>query len=237
MPVLDSATDPVLVACAHGTGSAAGRRVLAELRLDVAAARPGLRVVAANADAEVQRPGVARVLERLAAQGTASVVVPLLLSTGYHVEEDIARAVAAPSAEGRAVAARPLGPDPVLVDVLVAHLGACGATTADAVVLAAAGSRRPGARADVEQVAAALTQRWGSPVPVGYVAGTPSLAAVVAQVRERRPDVGLAVATYLLAPSAFADRLGDVGADRVAATLAPHPTLTELILARYDEAR
>ncbi|MBK6873184.1 MAG: sirohydrochlorin chelatase [Kineosporiaceae bacterium] len=227
---------PVLVACAHGTGSAAGRRELARLRLAVAAARTGLEVVAAHADVEVQRPGIARVLTRLAERQQASVVVPLLLSTGYHVEQDIGDAVAAPAARGLAIAAAPLGPDELLIDVLVDRLRACGARRDDAVVLAAAGSRRPRAQADVAWTARRLAERWGAAVEVGYLAGAPSLGEVVTQLRARRPGVTVTLAAYLLAPSAFGDRLASAGADRVAAPLVGHPALIELTLARYDQA-
>lgn len=227
---------PVLVACAHGTGSPTGRRVLAQLRLDVAAARPGLRVLAAHADVEVQRPGIARVLARLGAEGVPSIVVPLLLSSGYHVEEDIGRAVADAAARGLARVARAIGPDEVLLDILLDRLAECGTEPGDAVVLAAAGSRRPGARGDVEWTAQLLARRRGAPVDVGYVAGRPSLTAVVAEVRARRPGVPVALATYLLAPSVLVDRLASAGAQRIARPLAPHQLLTGLVLDRYDEA-
>src|SRR3954467_12889517 len=97
---------PVLVACAHGTRNPTGRRLIGELALAARALRPGLRTTAAFVD--VQPPRGADVVQELAAAGTRAVVVPLLLSGGYHVHVDIAGAVAAhPSA----VAAAPLGPD------------------------------------------------------------------------------------------------------------------------------
>jgi hypothetical protein len=74
-------------------------------------------------------------------------------------------------------------------------------------------------------------------VAIGYVAGTPSLATAVAEARGRGPDRAVAVATYLLAPSAFVDRLEGCGADRVGSPLAPHRRLTDLVLRRYDAAR
>ena len=57
---------------------------------------------------DVQPPTVVDVVASLAAEGRPAVVVPLLLSGGYHVHVDIAGAVAA---HPRAVSARPLGPD------------------------------------------------------------------------------------------------------------------------------
>ncbi|MCQ7029814.1 CbiX/SirB N-terminal domain-containing protein, partial [Escherichia coli] len=87
---------------------------------------------------DVQPPTVVDVVAGLAASGQAAVVVPLLLSGGYHVHVDIAGAVAG---SARTVAARPLGPDPRLVAVLHDRLLRAGADPGDpltAVVLAAA---------------------------------------------------------------------------------------------------
>src|SRR5919205_4066300 len=140
--------DPVLVACAHGTRGPPGRRLIAELALAARELRPGLVTTAAFVD--VQPPTVADVVAGLAADGRPSVVVPLLLSGGYHVHVDIAGAVAAHES---AVAARPLGPDPRLVAVLHDRLLAAGVDPRDpltAVVLAAAGSSDPRSVADVE---------------------------------------------------------------------------------------
>src|SRR5829696_5692210 len=155
-------TAPVLVACAHGTRNPTGRRLIAELALAARQLRPGLVTTAAFVD--VQPPTVVDVVAELAAAGQAAVVVPLLLSGGYHVHVDIAGAVA--GAEG-AVAARPLGPDARLVEVLHDRLVEAGADPSDpltAVVLAAAGSSDVRAVADVEHTAALLQDRWAGPV-------------------------------------------------------------------------
>jgi sirohydrochlorin ferrochelatase len=139
---------------------------------------------------------------------------------------------------GLAVAAAPLGPDPVLVDVLQLRLAESGAGPSDPVVLAAAGSRDPQAAADVEATAAALARRRGAPVTVGYLAAAePSVASAVAVARHDHPGRPIAVATYLLAPGHFSARLTDAGADTVAAPLAPHPALAGLALRRFDDAR
>ncbi|MGQ7296788.1 sirohydrochlorin chelatase [Quadrisphaera sp. KR29] len=240
---------PVLVAVSHGTRSPTGRRTVAQLRLAVAAARPGLEVVAAHVD--VQKPALDDVVARLAAAGRACVVVPLLLSTGYHVRCDVEGAVrAARAAGGRAVAAAALGPDPVLVDVLLDRLAAAGARDEDAVVLAAAGSLAPRAAADVEEVLAALSARRTGPVTAGYAsAQEPTVAQACARSRAAHPRRRVAVAPYLLAPGVFSRRLeallgpgaGTGGAaDVVAATLCADGDvdvrLADLALRRYDEA-
>lgn len=223
---------PVLIGCGHGTRVPAGRRIMAQYRLALAAARPGLDVRPAQVD--VHKPALTDVVAKLTAQHRPMVVVPLLLSTGYHVRVDIGAAVA--SAGGLAVAAAPLGPDPVLVDVLEARLQEAGCLPGEPVVLAAAGSRDPRAADDVGSVARQLAARRGSPVTVGYLAASaPTVAEAVARARETWAGP-VTVASYLLAPGHFSGRLAEAGADRVTAPLAPHPALTGLALRRFDDA-
>jgi sirohydrochlorin ferrochelatase len=202
------------------------------LRLDIAAARPGLEVRAAHVD--VHKPALDDVARRFAGSGRPVVVVPLLLSTGYHVRVDIAEAVQKHG--GRAAAA--LGPDPVLVRILQERLAESGAGPEDVVVLAAAGSSDPQAAADVDVTVAALaTARGGAPVAVGFLASArPTVAEAVATARREHPGRAVAIATYLLAPGFFSARLDAAGADHVAAPLAPHPDLATLALSRFDQA-
>jgi sirohydrochlorin ferrochelatase len=229
-----SGLGPVLIGCAHGTRSPAGRRTMALLRLAIGKARPQVEVRAAHVD--VHKPALNDVVQRFAGQGRPIVVVPLLLSTGYHVRVDIARAVEA--AGGLAVGAAALGPDPVLVRVLQQRLAESGAGPDDPVVLAAAGSSDPRAGADVDEMVAALTQaRGGAPVSVGFLASAqPTVTDAVAQAKLDHPGQKIAIATYLLAPGHFSDRLVAAGAHHVAAPLAPHPDLATLALTRFDAA-
>jgi sirohydrochlorin ferrochelatase len=227
-------TAPVLVACAHGTRNATGRRLIAELALTARRLRPGLVTTAAFVD--VQPPTVVDVVAELAAADRPAVVVPLLLSGGYHVHVDIAGAVAA---HPRAVAARPLGPDERLVEVLHERLVAAGADPADprtAVVLAAAGSSDPRAVADVERTAGLLQRRWAGAVSTGYgSAASPTVPDAVAAAR--RGGAGqVVVAAYLLAPGHFAGRLAAAGADAVTAPLLPDDRVAAVLLDRYDAA-
>jgi sirohydrochlorin ferrochelatase len=228
-------TPPVLVACAHGTRNPTGRRLVAELALAARRLRPGLVTTAAFVD--VQPPTVVDVVAGLAAEGQPAVVVPLLLSGGYHVHVDIAGAVAA---HPGAVAARPLGPDPRLVDVLADRLTAAGADPADpgtAVVVAAAGSSDPRAVADVERTAALLQRGRSGPVTCGYgSAAAPSVPDAVAAARAAGA-ARVVVAAYLLAPGHFAGRLAAAGADAVTAPLLPDDRIAAVLLDRYDAAR
>jgi sirohydrochlorin ferrochelatase len=226
----------VLVACAHGTRGPLGRRTVGALVAAVSAARPGLDVEAAFVD--VQPPAVADVVRRVTAGGRDAVVVPLLLSAGYHVNVDIARATAV----DRATSAGALGPDRRLAAVLLDRLREAGAADGDAVVLAAAGSSDGRSGADVDEVAAAVREGWPGPVLVGYGASArPSVAEAVAGARERTAG-RVVVAAYLLAPGFFLDRLQQAGADAVTGPLALdasgaiEPRLVQVVLDRYDAA-
>jgi sirohydrochlorin ferrochelatase len=225
---------PVLVACAHGTRNPTGRRLIAELALAARALRPGLVTTAAFVD--VQPPTVVDVVAALAADQRPAVVVPLLLSGGYHVHVDIAGAVA--GAEGT-VAARPLGPDPRLVEVLHDRLVQAGADPLDprtAVVLAAAGSSDVRAVADVEDTAALLQRSWAGPVTTGYgSAAQPPVPDAVRAARQTGAEQ-VVVAAYLLAPGHFHDKLTGAGADAVTAPLLPDERIAAVLLDRYDAA-
>ncbi|WP_315095378.1 sirohydrochlorin chelatase [uncultured Cellulomonas sp.] len=227
------AEGPVLVGCSHGTDDVAGRAAVRSILTGVAAVRPGLDVREAFVD--VQEPEVADVVAyALENDAPGAVVVPLLLSVGFHVKVDIAAAVDQPGA----TAASPLGPDPRLVDILVDRLEAAGLAPDDSVVLAAAGSTDPAAALAVESVAAGLADRLEQPVTLGYGAGAePRVPAAVATARADLPPGGrVVVASYLLAPGYFYDRVRESGADVVSAPLAPDGRLVDIVLDRYDAA-
>lgn len=226
---------PTLVACAHGTREPAGRRVVGALVAALRASRPGLAVSAAFVD--VQPPRVADVVAGLG--GRPGVVVPLLLSGGYHVHVDVARAVRSSSA----VASAALGPDDRLTALLVDRLREVAATPGDAVVLAAAGSSDRRAVADVERVRDGVRALWDGPVSTGYGAkAVPSVPDALAAARAEHPGRRVVVASYLLAPGFFHDRLLASGADLVTAPLGRpgEPVdhrLVDVVLDRYDAAR
>jgi sirohydrochlorin ferrochelatase len=226
--------DPVLVACAHGTRNPTGRRLIAELALAARSLRPGLQTTAAFVD--VQPPTVVDVVRDLAQAGTPAVVVPLLLSGGYHVHVDIAGAV---EAHDGARAARPLGPDPRLAAVLTDRLTAAGADARDpltAIVLAAAGSSDPRSVADVEDTADLLQRGWAGPVTTGFgSAAQPTVPDAVRAARHAGAE-RVVVASYLLAPGHFHGRLMESGADLVTAPLLPDDRIAAVLLDRYDAA-
>ena len=236
---------PIMIACAHGTSNAQGAAEVNALRAAIAELRPGLDVREAYVD--VQQPDLVDVVAGLPA-GESAVVVPLLLSVGYHVKVDIARAVK--SRPGSAAAA-PLGPDPRLAALLDQRLREAGVTDNDVVVLAAAGSSNPNAAKSVEELLGQLRELRSNRMVAAYGASAkPSVPDAVAMLREELAggagagesaggvDVGgrVVIASYLLAPGFFHDQLAKAGADLVTEPLLPSPVLAEIALERYDAA-
>jgi sirohydrochlorin ferrochelatase len=216
---------PALLVAAHGTTSGAGSATTAALVAALAAARPDVAVSLCFLD--VAAP---RLRDALPVHPGPTVLVPLLLSTGYHVLEDIPTAV---DGYPQVRIARHLGPDPLVIDALVDRLAAVRETTAvTTTVLVGAGSRNPAAAEDVAQAADLLAARLGRSVMV---------LSVVDDVRTAlaRAAAPVEVATYLLADGRFVDdlRTAAVGLATVADPIGVHPALVALVLARYDEAR
>lgn len=215
-----------VVLVAHGTRDSRGAETVRRLAGRVADALPTQEVVLAYVD--VQEPLVDGVLDDVMTRHACVVVVPLLLSRGFHVDVDIANAVAAHHGT-RAVA--PLGPDPLLATSMVGHLRASGVEPGTSVVMAAAGSSRAIAAEDVERAAEQLAVAWQGPVTVAYAAGTePSVPDAVAKARSAGAST-VAVASYLLAEGFFHDRLSDADADIVTPPLAADDAGEDAVLA------
>ncbi|MFS0865899.1 sirohydrochlorin chelatase [Microbacterium sp. 179-B 1A2 NHS] len=217
-----------LIACSHGTNSPAGRAAIAAVVDRVRHLLPGVSV--AEAFVDVQQPEVDRVVEELAPDATG-VIVPLLLSTGFHTNVDIARA--AGSARGRVVATPPLGPSPLLADLLATRLAEAGVTGEDAVVLAAAGSSDPAAAVDVAAMAELLRARVAAPVTIGFAAGAGTRIGDAVERARADGAPRVVVASYVLAPGHFADVIARGGADVVTAPLAPHDAVAAVVVERY----
>lgn len=219
---------PVLIACSHGTSSAEGQAAVNQLRDEMRALRPELDIREAYVD--VQEPDLPGVVASLP-DGPA-VIVPLLLSVGYHVKVDIAEAV---QSRPNTFAAAPLGPDPRLAELLQQRLEEAGVQVSDAVVLAAAGSSDACAAVDVEELAGQLNGLRTGRIVVGYGASaSPSVPEAVAEAHQ--DGAAPAIASYLLAPGYFHDQLAKAGGAVVSAPLLPSTALAEIALARYDDA-
>ena len=217
----------MIIACSHGTDHPEGRAAIGGLVHVLGREVHHREVVPAFVD--VQEPSIDDVVRSTHGK---RVIVPLLLSSGYHVNVDIARAAAQ---DHMVTAVPPLGPDWVLAEIGVRRLMEAGARAGDTIVLASAGSRDPQALEDVSKAARLLSAVWGGPVHVGSIGGgdIPIAEAVdIARAYGRR----VAVSTYLLAPGNFDDRLKACGADLITSPILdggpPDPRLVSLILNR-----
>jgi len=228
---------PTLLAVAHGSRHPAATATIAALVRQVERLAPVLDIQAAF----VQHAAPS-LTEALDAAGPDVVIVPLLLSNGYHLTTDIAGAATAMDTAITATGSGPrvtgpLGPDPLLVTALTGRLAEAGVPDGTPVVLAAAGSSDPKASDEVQAQADLLGNELGVPVTVGFAAaGRPTVGEAVADLRARTGQP-VAVAAYLVAPGQFHDRLAESGADWVTAPLGDHPAVAALIIDRYRTNR
>ena len=235
----------VLLAVAHGSkdpGSQAGVQSLLAL---AEAQRPGLRTAAAYVDNA--SPSIRSALAALVADGVRDVaVLPLLLTPASHSKTDVAASVQAGRLSHPGVRlryGRPLGPHPVLVDLLARRLAEAGARDADPVVLVAGGALDPDANAQVAATARLLFEGRGWPSVDLAFASTARPTVPEALERLRAGGATRAsVARYFLGPG-FLPRLVERQAASVAgldvvvsAPLGPTEGLASLLLGRYDEA-
>jgi sirohydrochlorin ferrochelatase len=185
---------------------------------------------------DVQQPDVEASLDSLPA-GAPVVIVPLLLSAGYHVRVDLRKQTA--GRDGVTIAPA-LGPDPRLVEALVARLAALAPADDHRLVLAVAGSSDDRANEDCREIGRMLGARLGREVTVGFLAAAePRLDAAVAQAGAAGQRV--IVANYLLAPGYFHDLAVRMAGDApVAPPLlgedAPPAALVDLVMERYRAA-
>lgn len=226
---------PALVAVAHGSRDPGALRTVTALLDRVRRLRPDLDVRLGHI--ELNQPLLGDTLAALAAEGTReAVLVPLLLARGHHVKVDLPAAAAAVPGL-RAVVAPPLGPDPLLAEVLhvrLAEAGWNGAAGGQGVVLAAAGSRDPEAAVDTARTAALLSARLGGvPVIPAYAcAAAPTVPAALAALRARGLR-RIAVASCFAAPGRFAAQCAADAPWIVSAPLGPHDALARLVLTRH----
>jgi sirohydrochlorin ferrochelatase len=245
-----------LVAVAHGSRDPRAAATVAELLSVVRAraARRGMRGLDARAAfLDHCAPSLPQVLGSLPAASDPrtwgpAVVVPLLLTAAYHSKADIPAQLAAAAAAYPGldvVSARTLGPHALLLAALERRLREAGvavddprARAATGVVLAAAGSSDPAANATIADLAArwARERGWRAVLPGYASAAGPRPADAVRALRHAGAD-RLAVATYLLAPGYFADKIRDgalgAGAAAVSAVLGAAPEVADVVLDRY----
>jgi sirohydrochlorin ferrochelatase len=250
---------PSLVAIAHGSRDPRAGAAIAEL-LAVARVRaaahglPGLE--ARGAFLGHAPPAPLQVLTALAGQEAGQeagesrvVVLPLLLTAAYHSETDIPGLLAEATAGLPGLRIRygePLGPHPGLVRALERRLAEAGQDPGDdpartAVVLASAGSSHPAANAAIARIASGwqAARGWLAVRPAFASAVSPTPAEAVAGLL-RGGARRVVVASYLLAPGLFADRIRETslaaGAVAVSAPLGAADDVADVLLDRYQEA-
>lgn len=229
---MEPMTTPALLAISHGTSSPEGQAAVAALVAAVAERLPDVTVRLGHVD--VQQPDVAASLAALP-DDQPVVIVPLLLSAGYHVRVDL---IAQSAGHEHVTIAPALGPDPRLVDALLARLASLDIAPDDAVVLAVAGSSDERANEDCRETGRMLGARLGRDVTVGFLAAAdPRVDAAVAAAAA--PGSRVVVADYLLAPGYFHDlavRLA--GGAQVAPPLLgddePPASFIDLVIDRYN---
>ncbi|GAA1480051.1 sirohydrochlorin chelatase [Gordonia sinesedis] len=227
LPAGDRLRDVTPILVAHGTRNPHGISVIAEIAAAVSARIGRTR----TAFVDVLGPTPTEVI------GDATrrpVLVPAFLAAGYHVRQDIPEHVR-DAGRDDTIVTRALGPDPAIAAVTRTRLLDAGWRRGDAVVLAAAGSSDPIALDHVYRSARQLESLIGEPVEVGFIAtATPTVPDAIA--RARRSGRRVIVASHLLAPGLFHDRLHEYGADAVSAPLGADPRIVDLIVTRMRAA-
>ncbi|MDN3295689.1 sirohydrochlorin chelatase [Streptomyces ficellus] len=229
---------PTLVAVAHGSRDPRALTTVNALLDRVRELRPGLPVRLGHI--ELNAPLLTDTLANL--EGGDAVLVPLLLSRGYHVKHDLPGA-AATAPHLRVRVAAPLGPHPLLVEALYARLTEAGWRTGHGtsrgtgVVLAAAGSRDPESAADTRHTARLLSERLGGvPVVLAYASAASPTVPEAVRALAARGRHRIAVASCFTAPGLFATRSAAAAPWLAAAPLGSHPAMARLVLHRYDQA-
>lgn len=221
-----------LVLIAHGTRAAGAEPLLPLVADDVARLLPGVEV--SHGYVEFSAPSAAEAL----AGSVDPVVVPFFLGGGYHVEHDLPSLV---TAHGSGTVTRHLGPEPDLVSGVVERLTEQLVTEGadwqdvDALVLAAAGTRRTSGVAEAQEAARAVEAMTGVPTRAAFLsAAEPSVRQAVRDLHAEGAGV-VAVATYLLAEGHFSRALHSAGAELVAPPLGHHHSLADVVVRRYLE--
>jgi sirohydrochlorin ferrochelatase len=216
---------PVLLLALHGTRSIDGRGELDEIAARVRSARPGLDVALGFLD--VLEPDLPTALDAI---NGPVVIVPALLSSGYHVTVDIPQVAAR---RPGVTVARHLGPDPKLSVALAERLRDVAKTWPELVALVGSGSSHAAAGDDLAGAAQDLARRIGCPVSPLTIEDD-----LAGQLAELRATATVAVASYLIAEGFFAAKLraqaASAGVDVVSAPIGAHPALIALVLERYD---
>ena len=217
-----------LILAAHGTRRPGGVAMIGDLAANVSAL---VERTVQVAFVDVLGPTPSEVLS---SAGRPAVLVPAFLARGYHVRTDLPAHVAA-SGHPNATVTPALGPSREIAQIVAQQLVKSGWRPGDSVILAAAGTSDPRARADLRITAALVSALTRSSVDLGFAAtGDPHVCEAVERARRRGRRV--VVVSYLLADGLFQEVLRASGADIVTRPLGTHPGLARLIASRFQSA-
>ncbi|MET9966121.1 sirohydrochlorin chelatase [Streptomyces sp. NPDC006356] len=228
---------PALVVVAHGSRDPRALSTVRALLDKVRALRPGLPVHLGHI--ELNEPLLPDTLTSLGDQ--EAILVPLLLSRGYHIKRDIPEMAAESRVRARVAGA--LGPHPLLVEALYTRLVEAGWRTRmdeptrrrTAVVLAAAGSRDPESKLDTAHTTHLLANRLGVPVIPAYATTATPTVPDALRALSARGRTRVAIASYFTAPGRFATESAEAAPWMASAPLGTHPAMARLLLHRYDQ--
>jgi sirohydrochlorin ferrochelatase len=217
----ETASAPHVLIVAHGTHSKLGLDVHHNLLAAIRANRPNSTFALCWLD--VASPSLTEALRETSGP---AVIVPVLLSIGYHVKRDIPAVI---GDRPNTVQVSHLGPDARVVAAVFDRLRATpGWAPGNRTVLIGSGSSDPEARTELDHAARLLSGLTGAPVSIAQLSDSDPLAGA-------GPSDD--IASYLIAPGFFADKLrGLAGQRRVSDPIGAHPLLAELVVDRLDES-
>ncbi|MFI9505188.1 sirohydrochlorin chelatase [Nocardia sp. NPDC052566] len=259
------AARPALIAVAHGSRDPRSAATMSAVVADIAAARPDLDVRLAFLDLNTPSVEQI-VDAVAAQGHTHAVVAPLLLGNAFHARVDLPELLATAGARHPQLLltqADVLGPDPRLIAALrdrisetlaaqpdspstqactefctAADLGETTHAHADriGIAVAAVGSSSPAANARTAEVARRLSAITGWHTEICFATTEPTVTEAISRLRARGATEIL-IAPWFLAPGLLTDRLAAAAPNHPhTPVIGPHPTLTEIVLARYDTA-
>ena len=244
--------NPALLIAGHGTRDAAGVAAFAALTERVARLNAG-RMPVAGEFIELSEPPLKDAVTDLAARGHRDLVaVPLMLSAAGHSKGDVPAALARETARHPGLSVRygrPLGPHPVLLDLMAARIDAvtAGLPSGPAVLLAGRGTSDPDGNADVVKVARLLWEGRGYEfAETAFISlARPSVPEGLERCR-RLGARSIVVARYFLFPGVLPDRVTEQAAEfaaahpgldvRVTDVLGDCDEIAGLVAERYREA-
>jgi sirohydrochlorin cobaltochelatase len=242
-----------LLIAGHGTRTAAGVAAFTEFVKRVEVRLAGEQVDVAGGFIELAPPPLADSVAELVARGNRHVdVVPLVLVAAGHAKGDMPAAMAREQLRHPGLTysyGRPLGPHPILQDLLVERIdqaldGREHAGTA--VVLVGRGSTDPDGNAEIAKVARLLWEGRGFDMTETAFVSLAWPGVPAALERVRRLGAGrIVVAPYFLFPGVLPERIVDqtrTFADahpeldvRTADVLGDSEPLADLVIERYRE--